>query len=510
MLKIISFCLWGDNPRYTIGALRNAELCARIYPGWTARFAVGASTPRTIVEGLRARGAEVIEHKEAGDWRGMFWRFSAAADQNVSVMLSRDCDSRLNEREKAAVDAWLASDKSFHIMRDHPQHNMPILGGMWGVKAPLLRDINENINGYQRGNHYQVDQQFLARVVHPLVAAQSLVHDEFFDHRPFPTPRQGLQFVGQVFDEEEKTVELHQRQLAESLRTARPLKLLLIQERGRHERNRDYREALSLARSLNELGVEALVWGLGYPNYATPFEEISRGCDAVLTLENYDSGWHPDLSSFKGRKLFWSIDSHCVLAAHIEFCRRQRIDHLLNSAEQYLPAFRDVVGGSDWFPNAIDAELVRPPANANRLHDVGFCGSMISSRAAWLARLQSEIPITRHINTIGPDMVAAVASYRIGLNRSIADDVNYRCFEVPACGAMLLTNEVPNLARLLTPGEEIITYCDERDLIQKARHYLAHEEEREAIAAAGMRAVLSRHTYRQRAEQLIGILSRLR
>ena len=38
-------------------------------------------------------------------------------------MLSRDCDSRLNKREKLAVDELLKSDKNFHIMRDHPWHN---------------------------------------------------------------------------------------------------------------------------------------------------------------------------------------------------------------------------------------------------------------------------------------------------------------------------------------------------------------------------------------------------
>jgi len=287
------------------------------------------------------------------------------------------------------------------------------------------------------------------------------------------------------------------------------VKLLLIQERGRHARNREYREALSLSRALASVGIDSTVWGLGYENHIRPFAEISKGYDAVLTLENYDSGWHPDISAFNGPKLFWSIDSHCALRAHLAFCRKNRIDHLLNSAEQYLEAFRGVVAGGDWFPNAIDDELLQPPAGAHKRHDVGFCGSNSPSREAWLSRLARELPVARHHLVIGPDMVAAQASYRIGLNRSLADDVNYRCFEVPACGTMLLTNPVPNLDRLLTPGVEMVLYADERDLIEKARHYLAHEEEREAIAAAGRRAVLERHTYRQRAGQLAGILQKL-
>ena len=38
MKKVISFSLWGDNPKYTIGAIKNAELIDTIYPGWIGRF----------------------------------------------------------------------------------------------------------------------------------------------------------------------------------------------------------------------------------------------------------------------------------------------------------------------------------------------------------------------------------------------------------------------------------------------------------------------------------------
>ena len=135
MKKIISFCLWGENPRYTIGALKNAELAKKIYPDWICRYYVGKSTPLQIVKDLYERdNTEIFIMNENGDWSGMFWRFLPASDSDVGVMISRDTDSRLSEREKEAVDEWLASDKGFHIMRDHPAHGTEILGGMWGAK----------------------------------------------------------------------------------------------------------------------------------------------------------------------------------------------------------------------------------------------------------------------------------------------------------------------------------------------------------------------------------------
>ncbi len=32
MKRVISYSLWGDNPKYTIGAIKNAELALTYYP----------------------------------------------------------------------------------------------------------------------------------------------------------------------------------------------------------------------------------------------------------------------------------------------------------------------------------------------------------------------------------------------------------------------------------------------------------------------------------------------
>jgi protein O-GlcNAc transferase len=204
-MRVVSFSLWGELPKYNAGAVRNAALCREMYTGWTARFYVGTSVPAETLRALRALDAQVIEMDEPGDWRGMFWRFEAASDPAVEAMISRDCDSRLNRREAAAVAEWMASDAAFHIMRDHPAHCTPILGGMWGVKAPLLRDCAALIRPFAPGDFWQADQDFLRAIVFPRVKRVALVHDEWFDGRPFPTPRRGLEFVGQVFDEHEQT-----------------------------------------------------------------------------------------------------------------------------------------------------------------------------------------------------------------------------------------------------------------------------------------------------------------
>jgi hypothetical protein len=200
MKKIISYSLWGADPKYCVGALRNAELIPKIYPGWIGRFYIGRSVPQQLVPALQGLGAETVLMEEDGDWRGLMWRFFAASDPDVAIMLSRDCDSRLNVREAAAVQEWLRSEKNFHIMRDHPAHTTAILGGMWGVRAPCLRNMMELLATFQTGNYWQTDQEFLRLLVYPLVRDNAMVHDPFFEKKPFPLPRQGTEFVGDVFN----------------------------------------------------------------------------------------------------------------------------------------------------------------------------------------------------------------------------------------------------------------------------------------------------------------------
>lgn len=202
MKKIIAFSLWGENPVYNVGAIRNAELAKEIYSGWTCRYYLGKSVPfETVQELAKFDNTEILFMNEPGNWTGMFWRFYPASDLDVNIMISRDTDSRLNWREKAAVDDWLASDKDFHIMRDHPQHATEIMGGMWGVRNNLLPNMVSMINDYVKGDFWQVDQNFLKEKIYPAIIHNRTVHDEYFEKKPFPAQREPKRFVGQAFNE---------------------------------------------------------------------------------------------------------------------------------------------------------------------------------------------------------------------------------------------------------------------------------------------------------------------
>ncbi len=201
MKKIISFSLWGDDPKYCVGAIKNADLALIHFSDWTCRFHIGTSTPQIYIDQLREKNnVEVFLREEEGNWEGMFWRFLDASDLSVDIVLSRDTDSRLSEREALAVNEWVKSDKKFHIMRDHPYHKIEILGGMWGVKNPYLADMKHLIKKYIKGDYWQVDQNFLKQIIYPIIKNKSLVHDEYFENKPFPIKRKKGYFIGQAFN----------------------------------------------------------------------------------------------------------------------------------------------------------------------------------------------------------------------------------------------------------------------------------------------------------------------
>ncbi len=224
MTKVISFSLWGNNPKYSIGMVRNAEIAAKLFPDWECWVHFprhGEFGPKEAFVLYDMPNVRMIPMHAEGNWKGMFWRFEPATNAAVEVMISRDCDSRLSPREKDAVDEWLASDRGFHIMRDHPWHGSQILGGMFGIKRDVLPDMLKLMLAWKKEDRWQTDQDFLNAIIYPRVVNNSMVHASFFKLEPhardFPTPRSGVSFVGQVFDENEVTVAEHLQALAKAL-----------------------------------------------------------------------------------------------------------------------------------------------------------------------------------------------------------------------------------------------------------------------------------------------------
>jgi|LauGreDrversion4_2_1035121.scaffolds.fasta_scaffold00729_3 hypothetical protein len=210
-MKIISFSVWGTDPTYTIGAIKNAKLAKELFPDWKCIFYCFNSVPTNIVDELKTMDNTIIRFENTfGDTRGAFNRFIPAEEEDVEYYICRDTDSRLSPREKIAVDSWINSGEDFHIMRDHPYHSTHMMAGMWGVKGGILKKMNNSIQNFNPKIEKGEDQNFLSKVVYPLIYNKQFtckVHDPFFENKPFPSEckrgkeNNGVWFIGQVFDE---------------------------------------------------------------------------------------------------------------------------------------------------------------------------------------------------------------------------------------------------------------------------------------------------------------------
>jgi spore maturation protein CgeB len=92
------------------------------------------------------------------------------------------------------------------------------------------------------------------------------------------------------------------------------------------------------------------------------------------------------------------------------------------------------------------------------------------------------------------------------------DAGNMRLYEATGMGACLVTDWKHNLKDLFEPDVELVPYHSVDECIEKVQYLLAHDGERQTIAAAGQRRVLRDHTCAQRVlqfDQLVqGLLSR--
>jgi spore maturation protein CgeB len=78
-----------------------------------------------------------------------------------------------------------------------------------------------------------------------------------------------------------------------------------------------------------------------------------------------------------------------------------------------------------------------------------------------------------------------------------------RVFDPALAGAFQITEARPDLAALLEPDREIVTFASDDELRAKLAHYRARPAERERIAAAGRARVLAEHTFRHRARAIL-------
>lgn len=135
----------------------------------------------------------------------------------------------------------------------------------------------------------------------------------------------------------------------------------------------------------------------------------------------------------------------------------------------------------------------------------------------WIARELAPL-LCRAGQRFTPELFAKiVAASKINLNLHSSttcegvdpkcDAVNPRVFEIAACGGFQLCDPCVGLGHLFDFDTELPVYRDLRELRAKIDHFLAHPDERKAFAERARERVLRDHTYEDRAQRMIDVLT---
>ncbi len=167
---------------------------------------------------------------------------------------------------------------------------------------------------------------------------------------------------------------------------------------------------------------------------------------------------------------------------------------------------------TELFLDAYDETLHRPVVLNERERilygcDVGFIGTFEEDRAqSMLFLAENGIKVSiwgngwgtwkkKHTNLIvkdsaiyGREYVKAICATKINLcflRKINRDEVTSRSVEIPACGAFMLGERTERHKEFFNERSEAEFFGSDRELLDKARYYLEHEEERGRIALAG-------------------------
>lgn len=230
--------------------------------------------------------------------------------------------------------------------------------------------------------------------------------------------------------------------------------------------------------------------------------------DAVLWSDTCQPPTVVGLEVLPWPTMAFSID-HYMNPWHIAYSAA--FDLALVAQRDYLPLFinehsRPVI----WLPLFCNPTPDQAPEQTRDI-PVSFVGTLDSptnpARRPFLEAFKHHAPLVVAAGEYRP----IFGRSRLVLNQSAAGELNFRLFQAMACGAAVLTEDTGNgLRDLFIPGEQVLVYekGNAAKAAAKALDALANPIT-EAIAKAGQREVLSRHTDVNRAQTILALAEKL-
>ncbi len=204
---------------------------------------------------------------------------------------------------------------------------------------------------------------------------------------------------------------------------------------------------------------------------------------------------------------YYAIDTHFPRSLEKNAAIARRYQRVFCAQYNGVSRLRKKGVNAEWLPLACDPEF-HGRQDIAKQSPVAFVGGdhLDGPRKYILQELRERYPGSYIDQAPSEQMSRIYSGAKIGINLSAAGDINMRFFEILACGTLLLTDRIKDngLEHLgFEEGKHYAAYGSFKEMFDKIRYYLDHEEEREAIASAGYLLVRERHTYAERIKKVL-------
>jgi hypothetical protein len=200
---------------------------------------------------------------------------------------------------------------------------------------------------------------------------------------------------------------------------------------------------------------------------------------------------------------YWASDTHLGYPYRLKTAKKS--DFVFCAQKRAVEEMkRDGISNPIWLPHAFEPQAYPKGSLLTKKYDICFVGNINSkNREDALDKLFSEFPNFYFGQALFNDAADRFSESKIVFNISMLDDINMRTFEVMGSGSFLMTNWIPTIEELFEDGKHLVLYRSLEEMVDKAKYYLDHDEERERIAQAGYEEVMKRHTIQHRVDVIL-------
>lgn len=195
------------------------------------------------------------------------------------------------------------------------------------------------------------------------------------------------------------------------------------------------------------------------------------------------------------------------------------LDLALTAAPECVEWYKKEGCPAIFFPEASSPEIFHPMPDEPKIYDVSFIGARYGIREKIVHALLDEgINVAAfgsgweggRVPVEDVPRIFARSKIVLGIG-TIAHCTNFyalkmRDFDGPMSGSLYLTHDNTDLQSLYKVGKEIVTYRNVQECVEKAKHLIANNDERENIARRGYERALAEHTWLHRFQELLNSL----